>query len=598
MNKTVSINLGGFFFYIDEDAYQKLSRYFEAIKRSLSPDGREEIMNDIESRISELFSDKITNEKEVIGLKDVDDVIAIMGQPEDYKIEEEEPKKTNFSYSSTTGSKKLYRDTENGMLGGVASGLGYYFGIEKVWIRIALILLVTGFGTGALAYIILWIVIPEAKTTAEKLEMRGEPINISNIEKKIKEEFENVSEKFKNTDYAKMGNQVKSSAEKIGGTLSDVLPRLFGAFGKILGAFIVLFTASILVSLIISLFTVGTFSMFGMPGQEMVEAVLYSGMPLWFLVTLVILAIGIPFFFLLILGLKLLIPNLRSIGSTAKYILLALWIISVIAMITFGVKQGLEYSQKEKISEKKELFYDKLDTLKIRFKYNDLYAKSFDENDDFEFVKDQSNKDMIYSNNVRMEIMPTSEKTAYILVEKTARGLSSNQARNRASKIQYNYSTNGNEIILDNYLLTSSDNKYRNQEVKIYLYLPEGTIFKADSSVQNYDNSDNSYFNLHFSNDNYVYKVRKNKVKCLNCPDNEDEYDDLEEDEDDNEDEDEDNDFNIDVDIDEDEDDDDKRTNIIINKNGVSIKKDTVISGSKKIKELKINKDGIIIKTN
>jgi phage shock protein PspC (stress-responsive transcriptional regulator) len=589
MNKTVSINLGGFFFYMDEDAYQKLSRYFEAIKRSLSPDGREEIMNDIESRIAELFSDKISNEKEVINLSDVDDVIAIMGQPEDYKIEDEEPKKANYSYSSNTGSKKLYRDTENGKLGGVAAGLSHYLGIDTVWIRIIMAILIIGYGTGVLAYIILWIVMPEAKTTAEKLEMRGEPINISNIEKKIKEEFDNVSEKFKNTDYHKMGDQVKSSAEKIGNTLSDVLPRIFGAFGKVLGAFIVFTAASILITLIISLFTVGTFSVFGMPGQEFYNAVIYSGMPLWLLVTLGILALGIPFFFLLILGLKLLIPNLRSIGNTAKYTLLALWIISVIAMITFGVRQGLEFSHKEKISEKRELFYDKLDTLKIKFKYNDLYAKNFDDDDNFRFVQDQSNKEMIYSNNIRLEIMPTTEKTAYILVEKTARGTSSNQARNKASSIQYNFNTNNNEIILDNYLLTSAENKHRDQEVKIYLYLPEGTLFKADKSVKNYDESDNSYFNLHHSSDNYVYKVNTNKVKCLNCPADEDEYDDV-----DNEN------FNINIDTDDNDnnDDDNSKTNIIINENGVSIKKDTIITDSKNIKELKINKDGIIIKTN
>ena len=128
MNKTVNMNLGGFFFHIDEDAYQKLNRYFDAIKRSLSNDGREEIMNDIESRISELFSEKLNADKQVLGIKDVDDVIAIMGQPEDYKIEDNDRQETNYNnYASTGKSKKLYRDTEHGILGGVSSGLGHYF---------------------------------------------------------------------------------------------------------------------------------------------------------------------------------------------------------------------------------------------------------------------------------------------------------------------------------------------------------------------------------------------------------------------------------------------------------------------------------------
>jgi hypothetical protein len=125
MNKTVNMNLGGFFFHIDEDAYQKLNRYFDAIRRSLSNDGRDEIMNDIESRISELFTEKLINNKEVLGIKEVDDVIAVMGQPEDYKIEDDEPKQTNFSTNyNPIKTRKLYRDVEGGLIGGVLSGFG------------------------------------------------------------------------------------------------------------------------------------------------------------------------------------------------------------------------------------------------------------------------------------------------------------------------------------------------------------------------------------------------------------------------------------------------------------------------------------------
>ena len=132
MNKTISINLGGFFFHIDEDAYQKLSRYFDAVKRSLSADGRDEIMKDIESRIAELFQERLKNDKQVVGLTEIEEVISIMGQPEDYKIDDE--KSTYQSSSSSTNfyypSKRLYRDKENGMLGGIASGIGHYLNID------------------------------------------------------------------------------------------------------------------------------------------------------------------------------------------------------------------------------------------------------------------------------------------------------------------------------------------------------------------------------------------------------------------------------------------------------------------------------------
>src|SRR5574343_188125 len=189
MNKTISINLGGFFFHIDEDAYQKLSRYFDAVKRSLAPDGREEIMKDIESRIAELFQERIKNDKQVIGLIEIDAVIGIMGQPEDYKIDDEKTSyQSNTSTSSSSNyyypSKRLFRDKENGMLGGVMAGLGHYLGIDALWLRIIMVILFFGFGTGLFVYIVLWVLVPEAITTTQKLEMRGEPINISNIRRR------------------------------------------------------------------------------------------------------------------------------------------------------------------------------------------------------------------------------------------------------------------------------------------------------------------------------------------------------------------------------------------------------------------------------
>ena len=252
MNKTTSINLGGYFFHIDEDAFRKLSNYFDAVRSSLSPDGREEIINDIESRISELFTEKLGTNKQVIGLKEVDDIITIMGQPEDYKIEEETPKNDfQSNYTSTSSSKKLYRDKENSFLGGVLSGLGHYFGVDPLWLRIIMVILFFGFGTGLVLYIILWILIPEAVTTSQKLEMKGEPINISNIEKKVKEGFNEISDKFSNLDQDKIASNAKSGAERIGKTISEIVTSIFNVISKIIGGFIVLFTSMTLISVII-----------------------------------------------------------------------------------------------------------------------------------------------------------------------------------------------------------------------------------------------------------------------------------------------------------------------------------------------------------
>ena len=145
---------------------------------------------------------------------------------------------------------------------------------------------------------------------------------------------------------------------------------------------------------------------------------------------------------------------------------------------------------------------------------------------DFRLTQDENNREIIYSNNISIEIIKTDEALPYLQVERLAVGKSAAEAKNRAQKIRYSYKIEGNQIILDNYLLTDVANKFRDQKVELYLYLPKGTLFKADESVQDYDNSHNDFFNLHFSG-NYSYKVGDSDVKCLDCPADENEYGDV-----------------------------------------------------------------------
>ncbi len=577
MNKTVNINLGGLFFHIDEEAYQKLTRYFDAIKRSLSnSNGQDEIIKDIEMRIAELISEKHTNDKQVINLKELDEIIAVMGQPEDYRIEPDgdEPEKIDFNTTARV-NKKLYRDKETGMIGGVASGLGHYFGIDAVWLRILLVVLVFGgFGSGIIAYIVLWIVMPEAITTSEKLEMKGEPITISNIEKKVREEFDTVSEKFKNANYDKMGNQVKTGVEKFTGGIGEVFMSIFKIFAKILGILLILSSLWVLVMLFIGVFTLGSTAFIDFPWQNYVEAGNFSEFPIWVFGMLMFFAVGIPFFFLLLLGFKLLSPTIRSIGYIAKYTLLALWLISIGILISIGVRQATEFAVDGRFIQKQDIPLRANDTLYVKFRYNDRYANGIDDKDNFMVAEDSANKKVIYSNNVRLYIVKTDEKMPYIQIDRKATGSSLSAAKKTAEKITYGYQLEGNHLILDNYLLTEFKNKSRNQEVELYLYLPVGILLKPDSSLQDYDDSDDSYFNLHFSSDQYFYKVEPTKVKCLNCPPEENEW------------------KNTDG-----EENDATATSVTLNENGILIKKNNTDSGDKEIKSVKINKDGITIKT-
>ncbi|MFA9191825.1 PspC domain-containing protein [Flavobacterium sp. FZUC8N2.13] len=566
MNKTVNINLGGMFFHIDEDAYQKLSRYFDAIKRSLTnSSGQDEIIKDIEMRIAELLNEKQKSDKHVVGLKDVDEVIAVMGQPEDYIIEDE-PKTFENQYQQNTRvkSRKLYRDTENGMIGGVLSGLGHYFGVDKVWLRVFLLLMVFVFGSGVLAYIILWVVMPEAKTTAEKLEMYGEPVNISNIEKKVRQEFETVSEKIKNVDYDKYGNQIKRGANKAGNSLGNFILSIFGIIAKFLGVLLIITGLTTLVFLLIGVFTLGTNTFIDFPWQGFIETGNFTDYPIWSFGLLMFFAIGIPFFFLTLLGFKLLAPNTKSIGAIAKYTLVALWIIAITLVTFLGIQQASAFATEGRTVKKETLNIALNDTLLIKFKHNDYFSKDIHDRSEFKITTDSTNNDIIYSNEVRFRIKKSNENYSYIQIEKEAKGKSFSEAREKAEQIRYQYKIIGNQLVFDNYLLTELKNKFRNQEVEITLFLIEGTLFKVDDSVHHYDRSDNDFFNIDHDTDEPLYKVGYSKVSCLNCFDN----------------------TIINQDT--------NTESVIINKDGITITKDSVNS----LPILKVDKNGIIIKTN
>ena len=528
MNKTVNINLGGMFFYIDEDAYQKLTSYFEAIKRSLSnSSGKEEILKDIEIRVGELVLEKHTKDKQVISLSEVEEIITVMGQPEDYRIDGDEPVETTYIPYESKATKKLYRDTENGMIGGVLAGLGHYFGVDKVWLRIFLLVMVLAWGTGILAYLILWIAMPEAVTTSEKLEMRGEPVTISNIEKKVREEIEMLSEKFKSTDFDRMKKGMKSNGNKFKNTFGEIFSTILNVIAKVIGGIMILSSLGILVVFLIGVLAFGTTNFTDFPFHSFIELGNFTDYPVWFFGLLFYTAVSIPSFFVLLLGIKIIAPNSKSIGSIAKYILLALWIIAIAILISIGVKQATEYAYDGRIYEKKTININPKDTLYIKFRNNDYYAKDVNDYTDFELTKDSLHQDVVYSNLISFEIEKTDEKLPYVKINKEAKGKSFESAKQRAEKIKYSYKIVGNQLILDNYLITELKDKFRDQKVEIKLYLPKGTMFKANSSVKNYDYSDNSFFNLHHSSDEYIYTVGDSQVKCLDCPIDENEYDDV-----------------------------------------------------------------------
>ena len=202
MKKAIKIHISGYMFNIDEDAYQILEKWLDSVSKQYeNEEDGDEIFKDIEMRVAELFNDKVGSTG-VVSAKEVNNVIQTMGQPEEFEEDEREEKKTTKTENifsergKSRKQKRLYRDIDDHVISGVCSGLGRYFGIDPVLVRLAFLVAIIIGGFGTILYIILWVIIPKAETVSQKLEMNGEPVNISNIEKVIKEEFEFVKEKF------------------------------------------------------------------------------------------------------------------------------------------------------------------------------------------------------------------------------------------------------------------------------------------------------------------------------------------------------------------------------------------------------------------
>jgi len=549
MNKTVNINLAGVFFHIDEDAYLKLSRYLEAIKRSFTDSqGRSEIISDIEARIAELFSERIQNEKQVVGIKLVDEVITIMGQPEDYLVDDEifedEPQPRQ-SYSSRT-TKKLFRDTVNSYIGGVAAGLSHYFGIDAIWMRLLWILLTIGSGgTFILIYLIFWALVPEAVTTAEKLTMTVDPVNITNIEKKIKDGIDTVSEKVrnvdlkkhgekikegidsvsdnisetvKNVDFQKQGNKLKSSSQNFFDTLGTIIMFFLKVIAKFIGVILIIVGISTLISLIVAFFTVGITDAVHFPGMDFIDAANSANIPLWLISMLIFFAIGIPFFFVFYLGLKILVNNLKSIGNIAKFTLLGIWLMAIIGLFVIGVKQATEHAFDAKFMVKEQLDVTANDTLKINMVSDSNYdGYYYRRNNNYRLVEDENGRTII-SSNIRLVVRSTKDSLASMVIEKQSRGSSYDIARNRAKNINYSYALNDGKLDLSSYLTTDIENKFSEQEVMVILYVPEGTVIYADDNTYSFHRN-SSYYNDILDNgmEEQYLKIIEDGTECLDC---------------------------------------------------------------------------------
>ena len=518
MNKTIDINLAGVFFHIDENAYLHLKNYLDALRNTFqNTEGKEDILADVEARIAELLNDRKANKDQVIEEEDIKAVIEILGQPEDFVLEEEE------DAPSSSTSKKLFRDSEDSYIGGVASGLAHYFGIDTGWLRIIWVLLAffSG-GSFVFIYILFWILIPEAKTTAEKLQMKGEPVTVGNIEKKIKEEVNNIADKVKSVDYEKAGASLKKKSKSFFDNLASVALSLIKIAGKLLGIALIIFASVALFGVSLGFIVSNAISWVSEIPFDFIDVALLQNIPLWILLVILFCLLGIPLVFVLIVGIKLVAPASNPFGFWGRLVLFGIWLLSLIIMIVVGTIEAKSYMFSYQATENFNHSIATSDTLQLTTNPIPDFKARFTNSSDFDLVVDENGIKQILLENVRLNIEATDRDSLYVSILKEANGASFVREKKNAQEINYATIFEENKITLNTYLTSPQASKFKDQQVKITLYIPKDQLFFIDDSLL-------PILNRNISNDqNYIrrglaghlWKMSDTQLLCMDCESN------------------------------------------------------------------------------
>lgn len=522
MNKTISINIGGIVFNIEENAYLNLYNYLQSIKNNFTEASeQEEIMNDIEARIAEIFQSKLHDSKQVITIKDVDAMIEIMGRPEDYVSEEfqnasEKNTKTETQSDSEPVQKRLFRDTENGLLGGVCSGLAHYFNLDVTIVRIIFILLTILGGSGILIYLVLLFVAPEARTTSDKMQMRGQHVNLETIKEHFLNLKNEIKEGARSGKFKKSFNQTVNRGVKASSGFAKAFTRFVG-FTFILGGILGL----------IILFSVffgdsGLIPIFGADHAESLSALLYMLYPGSIQGILVFIAIMIvtliPVLSILTSGVKLLF-NLKQSFKTIAVFTSIIWFTGIAVLIITGINLGM--SMRSETSVEIEVpVTDSTNVLLIDVTEDDIFSDHIVYDD----VWNQTELIRSGDKNIFLgfpELHLTEKKDSgnfEIIFIKKSNGMSTKDAIVKAENIEYNLTLSGNQLLLSPYFTIPSDDKLRGQQVEIEIAVPAGKKVILGEGIDRIDfdtDTKNRYDENLFSGT--TWQNENGRVKCVEC---------------------------------------------------------------------------------
>lgn len=488
MKKIININLASRLIPIEDSAYEILRQYLDSLKRYFAKEeGADEIVSDIESRIAEIFQDKIKKGAHCITDEDVVAVKAIMGTPDQFEeTEETNTKKQAFTtdesfYDKFTPRKRLYRDPDAKVLGGVCGGLGAYLNVDPVVFRIIFALLaIGGFGSGILVYFILWVVTPEAHTAAEKLQMRGERVDVNNIKATVQDEINAAKASFKT-----IGDEVRNFSQGRGKQVGNDLERfgrnVLGALGPILGALtkviLIIMAVCVLFSLLAGGFAITVFSPAIMPFKSMILAGTLQNLLFW---PSIILLIGIPVVGIIIFLVRK-ITGVRQSNRYVSYSLAFLWFVGLFSAIMVGVSVGKDFRVRSLVKENFNLVQPS--GHKLVFKETE---KLVDVDETFFGDGLRLADDTVIISDYHISVEKSRNDSFSLEIERSSRGRNTAQARALAREISYPITQQDSIIYLPAGISIPRDSKYRNQRIRLIIRVPVNKQLEMDREVRHH----------------------------------------------------------------------------------------------------------------
>ena len=474
MKKTLNINIGNSIVHIEEDAYENLTVYLNEVKFHFARNADNfEIVTDIENRIAEMFADILsTHQKQVIDIKDVQSVTTQMGSVKDFEsdeAEEEYASATNFGQV-----KKLYRDTDQAIVAGVCAGLAHYMDIEERWIRLIAILTVLLGGSGVLAYIVLWVMIPKAESRSEKMAMRGEEANLKGFANSYLQPFVQHSRGFLAEAFDLLGRFLQGTGKII-----------FKAFAII----IIVCSSLTLISLIICVV-----ALLGVWDSEVIHNFPFNVIneEYFSVATLgALLTTGIPVLALILFSVRVAFSN-RPINKTFSFVLLIFWLtglgisIYYTAKITSQFKENAEFAQTLDLKPydgytlviERARFFTKEDSLQYHLDSGNYKGRKILTNrfDDYNMPR-----------NVSLGIEKSEDGKITLSQNYSSQGFTFEDALKNAQNIlPYGFLQQDSLLTFSPVLQLKRAANWRNQEVAMVLKIPVGTKLNINREFSRY----------------------------------------------------------------------------------------------------------------